>query len=200
MNLDFYARACELDEITLFVTPGEGTFHQHHQGVTTGGLRGEARTRLMADIEAEYRRLRGKAFRLPSREPVGGSCAKADVENIVPAAKSNKPIRILVVGCGNMGASHAMAYHTNPGFEICGLVSTGDSKDRLNSKFDNGYALYSDFDTAMHETVPDAVCISTYPDTHEEFSVKAFERGCHVFLEKPVDLFRTFVRFINGFW
>ena len=85
-----------------------------------------------------------------------------------------------------MGASHATAYHTNPGFEICGLVSTGDSKDRLNSKFDNGYALYSDFDTAMHETVPDAVCISTYPDTHEEFSVKAFERGCHVFLEKPV--------------
>ena len=99
---------------------------------------------------------------------------------------SKKPIRILVVGCGNMGASHAMAYHTNPGFEICGLVSTGDSKDRLNRKFDNRYAVYADFDTAMHETLPDAVCISTYPDTHEAFAVKAFERGCHVFLEKPV--------------
>jgi predicted dehydrogenase len=28
-----------------------------------------------------------------------------------------KPIRVLVLGCGNMGASHAIAYHTNPGFE-----------------------------------------------------------------------------------
>jgi len=99
---------------------------------------------------------------------------------------SKKPLRILVVGCGNMGASHAMAYHTNPGFEICGLVSTGDSKVRLNNKFDNRYALFEDFDSALVDTKPDAVCISTYPDTHEEFAVKAFQLGCHVFLEKPV--------------
>ena len=85
-----------------------------------------------------------------------------------------------------MGASHAMAYHTNPGFEICGLVSTGDSKIRLNNKFDNQYALFEDFDRALADTKPDAVCISTYPDTHEEFAVKAFQLGCHVFLEKPV--------------
>ncbi|MEN9371123.1 MAG: hypothetical protein RLZZ64_198, partial [Bacteroidota bacterium] len=32
----------------------------------------------------------------------------------------------------------------------------------------------------------DAVCISTYPDTHEAFAVKAFEHGCHVFMEKPI--------------
>jgi predicted dehydrogenase len=30
---------------------------------------------------------------------------------------------ILVVGVGNMGASHAKAYHKLPGFEICGLMS-----------------------------------------------------------------------------
>src|SRR5215218_2675312 len=98
----------------------------------------------------------------------------------------NKPIRILVVGCGNMGASHAIAYHNNPGFEICGLVSTGDSKDRLNKKLEDGYSLYNDFYEAMDATSPDAVCISTYPDTHEAFAVKAFEHGCHVFIEKPV--------------
>ncbi|HSB93126.1 MAG TPA: Gfo/Idh/MocA family oxidoreductase, partial [Flavitalea sp.] len=100
--------------------------------------------------------------------------------------KSNTSIRILVVGCGNMGASHAIAYHNNPGFEICGLVSTGDSKVKLNNKLDNRYALYDDFDTALNDTNPDTVCISTYPDTHEEFAVKAFKQGCHVFIEKPV--------------
>ena len=30
------------------------------------------------------------------------------------------PVKILVVGLGNMGRSHASAYHRNPGFEIVG--------------------------------------------------------------------------------
>ncbi|MEO6357360.1 MAG: Gfo/Idh/MocA family oxidoreductase, partial [Ferruginibacter sp.] len=97
-----------------------------------------------------------------------------------------KALRILVVGCGNMGASHAMAYHTIGGFQICGLVSRGKSKELLNAKMGNQYVLFDDMDTAMKATQPDAVCISTYPDTHESFAIKAFESGCHVFIEKPV--------------
>jgi len=90
------------------------------------------------------------------------------------------------VGCGNMGASHATAYHTLDGFEICGLVSTGNSKHVLNEKLGGGYALFSDFYEALESTKPDAVCISTYPDTHEAYAVKSFEAGCHVFIEKPL--------------
>jgi predicted dehydrogenase len=41
-------------------------------------------------------------------------------------------------------------------------------------------------DEGMAATKPDAVCISTYPDTHEPYAVKAFESGCHVFIEKPL--------------
>lgn len=100
--------------------------------------------------------------------------------------KKQKPVRVLVVGCGNMGTSHAIAYHTNPGFEICGLVSTGKSKEVLNQKLDNKYPLFESIDEALAETNPDAVCISTYPDTHESYAVKAFEKGCHVFIEKPL--------------
>jgi len=99
--------------------------------------------------------------------------------------KSN-PLRVLVVGCGNMGGSHAMAYHTIDGFEICGIVSTGKSKELLNEKLGGNYSLFSDYETALEATKPDAVCISTYPDTHEAFAIKAFEKGCHVFIEKPV--------------
>ncbi|MGV3687119.1 MAG: Gfo/Idh/MocA family protein [Daejeonella sp.] len=97
-----------------------------------------------------------------------------------------KPVRVLVLGCGNMGASHAMAYHTNDGFEIVGLVSRGQSKETLNAKMGNKYALFNDMDEAMKATKPDAVCISTYPDTHEHYAIMAFEAGCHVFIEKPV--------------
>jgi predicted dehydrogenase len=102
------------------------------------------------------------------------------------SSQNENPLRVLVVGCGNMGASHALAYQLNDGFEICGIVSTGKSKEVLNEKLGGGYALYSDYEAALKETGPDAVCISTYPDTHEEFAIKAFEAGAHVFIEKPV--------------
>ncbi|WP_138475611.1 Gfo/Idh/MocA family protein [Dyadobacter bucti] len=97
-----------------------------------------------------------------------------------------KPLRVLVVGCGNMGSSHATAYHHLDGFEICGIVSTGKSKEVLNEKLGGGYPLFNSYEEALEETNPDAVCISTYPDTHEKFAVLAFEKGCHVFIEKPV--------------
>jgi predicted dehydrogenase len=99
---------------------------------------------------------------------------------------NTKVIRVLVVGCGHMGSSHAMAYHHLPGFEICGLVSTGDSNHLLNTKFGGLYPLYNEYEGALATTKPDAVCIATYPDTHELFAIKAFEHGCHVFIEKPL--------------
>lgn len=100
------------------------------------------------------------------------------------AVQQNK--KVLVVGCGNMGASHAMAYKTLEGIDICGIVSTGKSKEVLNEKLGGGYPLFDDYYAALKATQPDAVCISTYPDTHEAFAIAALEQGCHVFIEKPL--------------
>ena len=97
-----------------------------------------------------------------------------------------KPFRILVVGCGNMGIAHATAYHNFPEFEICGLVSRGDSKKKLNERLQTNYPVFTDFEEAISQTNPEAVCISTYPDTHEDFALKSLEVGCHVFIEKPL--------------
>ena len=99
---------------------------------------------------------------------------------------ATKSLRVLVVGCGNMGASHAMAYHITDGFEICGIVARGKSKEILNEKLGGDYDLYNDYESALEATNPDAVCISTYPDTHEQYAIMALEKGCHVFIEKPL--------------
>lgn len=101
-------------------------------------------------------------------------------------ADHKKSLRVLVVGCGNMGASHAQAYHQMDEVEICGLVSTGKSKEVLNEKLGGKYPLYSNYEEALRSTKPDAVCISTYPDTHERYAILALEQGCHVFIEKPL--------------
>jgi predicted dehydrogenase len=95
-------------------------------------------------------------------------------------------IRVLVVGCGNMGTSHALAYHNIPDFEICGIVSTGKSKEKLNDKLGGSYPLFDDYFKALSETKPDAVSINTYPDTHESYAIAALESGAHVFIEKPL--------------
>jgi predicted dehydrogenase len=95
-------------------------------------------------------------------------------------------LRILVVGCGNMGASHARAYRSMPGVEIVGLVSRGESKRQLATNLALQAPLFDDLSTALATLTPDAVCISTYPDTHEAFTLAAIEAGCHVFVEKPL--------------
>ena len=95
-------------------------------------------------------------------------------------------IKILVVGCGNMGASHAYTYHHMDDFEIVGLVSRGSSKEVLQQKLGSEYPLFEDYQEALAHAKPDAVCISTYPDTHEEYAIAAFENGAHVFIEKPL--------------
>ena len=76
-----------------------------------------------------------------------------------------------------------MAYHTSEGFEICGLVSRSKSKEILNAQLGNQYGLFTDMEVAMRVTKPEAVCISTYPDTHEDFAVKAFEICLQVFIK-----------------
>ena len=96
------------------------------------------------------------------------------------------PLRVLVAGCGNMGASHARAYQRVPGFEIVGLVSRGpDKRQRLSQEL-GGLPQFDDYHRALAATRPDVVSINTYPDTHGPFARAALEAGAHVFCEKPL--------------
>ena len=97
------------------------------------------------------------------------------------------PVKVLVVGCGNMGRSHAKAYHSMEGFEIVGLVSRGEkSRQEVIDILGQDYPQFSDYSEALEQTNPDAVSINTYPDTHAEYTKMAFAAGAHVFLEKPI--------------
>ncbi len=94
---------------------------------------------------------------------------------------------VLVVGCGNMGSSHALAYHEIDDFNIVGLVDRQQNpREKLNQKLGGRYSLFDDFEKALEITKPDVVSINTYPDTHEKYAVQALESGAHVFVEKPI--------------
>jgi predicted dehydrogenase len=95
-------------------------------------------------------------------------------------------IRVLVVGCGHQGTSHAHAYHTIDAFEIAGVV---DSRAEARATLANavgGATEYDDFDKALADAAPDAVSVNTYPDTHARFVNASLEQGAHVFVEKPL--------------
>ncbi|HXV29171.1 MAG TPA: Gfo/Idh/MocA family oxidoreductase, partial [Sinorhizobium sp.] len=96
---------------------------------------------------------------------------------------SANPIRVLVAGLGNMGRSHALAYHENPGFTIAGLVNR--SKVELPEAL-SGYEIRPSFAEALKELRPELCSINTYSDSHADYAVMAMEAGCHVFVEKPL--------------
>jgi predicted dehydrogenase len=95
------------------------------------------------------------------------------------------PVRILVVGLGNMGASHASAYHRNSGFEIVGLCSRTIRSKAIPEEL-QGYPLFEDYEAALAELKPDAVSVNTWPNTHAAYAIAAMEAGAHVFMEKPI--------------
>lgn len=93
------------------------------------------------------------------------------------------PLRVLVLGLGTMGRSHALAYHRHPGFHIVAMVNR--SVPQLPGELSD-YPLLHDARAAIDEIDADVVSINTYSDSHAELAIAALERGRHVFLEKPM--------------
>jgi predicted dehydrogenase len=94
-------------------------------------------------------------------------------------------LRVLAVGLGNMGMSHAMAYTRIDGFEVLAVCARNIATSALPPAL-KGAHRYSDFNEALERTKPDVVSISTWSDTHAEYAIKAMEAGAHVFVEKPL--------------
>ncbi len=97
-----------------------------------------------------------------------------------------KPLKVLVVGCGNMGSSHARAYHKLEGFELAALMGRNKNNRQKLSDELGGIDQYDDFETALASVKPDIVSINTYPDSHADFAIRSMEAGAHVFVEKPL--------------
>ena len=93
--------------------------------------------------------------------------------------------RVLVVGVGTMGMSHALAYTRIPGFEVVGVCERRIANRKMPEAL-KGARTFSNFDEALATLKPDVVSINTLPDTHADFAIKAMEAGAHVFVEKPL--------------
>ncbi|PLW81649.1 hypothetical protein CWI75_14365 [Kineobactrum sediminis] len=70
VNLDMYKRVCEFPGVQHLVLHGEGSFHQFHGGVTTGGKDPKMRDDYIDNSKRQYRVLRGEEFSSPVTDPI----------------------------------------------------------------------------------------------------------------------------------
>jgi predicted dehydrogenase len=94
-------------------------------------------------------------------------------------------LRVLAVGLGNMGMSHAQAYTRIDGFELTALCERRIAQRDLPAEF-AGAARFADYGEALAKTKPDVVSINTWSDSHADYAIQAMEAGAHVFVEKPL--------------
>jgi len=95
------------------------------------------------------------------------------------------PKKVLVVGLGNMGMSHALAYSRIEGFEVVGLCTRNIEDLSLPVDLQDARR-FTEFEEALTILKPDVVSINTWSDTHAPYAIKAMEAGAHVFVEKPL--------------
>jgi predicted dehydrogenase len=94
--------------------------------------------------------------------------------------------RVLVVGLGTMGLSHARAYKAIDGFELGGLCTRNvAARSDLDQEFP-GLPRYEALTEALAALKPDAVAIAAYTEHHAPMALEALQAGAHVFCEKPL--------------
>jgi predicted dehydrogenase len=119
------------------------------------------------------------------RDEARGAAAKG-TEGRVMAEQQAEQLKVLVVGLGHMGLAHAKAYDRLDGYTLAGLCSRGIAgREDLPAAWAD-VPRFADFHEALAAVKPDVVAVCTWPNTHAEFAIAAFEAGAHVFLEKPI--------------
>lgn len=106
-------------------------------------------------------------------------------------------LRVLVIGFGFMGQTHAGSILKNPEAELAGIVDPFNPAERLGSIKGNtnsvcitaedvaGIPHYTDMEEAFRQAHADACIIALPTKLHVEGVLKALSHGLHVMVEKP---------------
>lgn len=98
------------------------------------------------------------------------------------------PLRVCVVGCGDMGAKHAARWANVPGAKV---VAVADIRPERAQALTAAHGLdrsYTDFRPAIRESDCNVVSVCVPTSRHAEVSCFAAEQGRHVLCEKPMAL------------
>jgi predicted dehydrogenase len=94
-------------------------------------------------------------------------------------------VRVAIVGCGKIADQHVQAVQRVPGSQV---VAVCDRENLMARQLAERFAIegcFDDIDRMLLSVKPDAVHITTPPQSHHALALKCLEAGSHVYLEKP---------------
>lgn len=100
----------------------------------------------------------------------------------------DRKIKFAVIGCGHIGKRHASMINGNPN---CELVALCDIKDwnSLGLQDYSGVQYFSSVEQLFNSKLEfDVVSIASPNGFHEEHSLLALDKSCHIVVEKPMAL------------
>ena len=102
--------------------------------------------------------------------------------------KSDRKLRIGIIGTGGISGSHIKAYLNQPDVELvagCDLIP-GKAEKKFSEFGVEGAKYFTDYKEMIDTVEMDAVSVCTYNRTHAECTIYALEHGLNVLLEKPM--------------
>lgn len=99
--------------------------------------------------------------------------------------ESRGPVRVVVVGAGVMGRTHARAVKASCLATLCGVVDRDETVAKAVAQ-GLGTTGYTDLRQAIDEAGPAAVVIATPDPTHRAVAEIALESRLHLLIEKPL--------------
>jgi predicted dehydrogenase len=84
-----------------------------------------------------------------------------------------------------MGITHYSIINTHPNVQIISVADTSKVTLSILRKYIKTLKVYTDFKEQIDSSKPEAILVCTPPNLHYPIIKYAFERGIHVFVEKP---------------
>jgi len=101
--------------------------------------------------------------------------------------KSNmKPLKVAVVGCGNVSGTHLRNMKASPRFEVVGVADVVEAAAQRRVKEFGVARCTTRYKDLLADKDVEAIFVLTPPASHAEVSVAALRAGKHVFCEKPL--------------
>jgi len=94
-------------------------------------------------------------------------------------------IKVGIIGFGRMGITHYSLINTHPDVQIISVADTAKVILGVLSKYIKPLKVFTDYKELIDSSKPEVILVCTPPNLHYPIIKYAFERGIHVFVEKP---------------
>jgi predicted dehydrogenase len=104
---------------------------------------------------------------------------------LVTGEPSPATVGVGLLGYGAIGHEHSRAVRAVDGLTLAAVCDTSAERRAVAAEASDGVALTASADALLERDDVDLVVVSTPPNTHAEWALRAIAAGKHVVLEKP---------------